>query len=126
MPYILLPFLSSWPPIDLVWRSDEPRPCEGYHEPYVGRVRSVYEEVDLPIQWFIQWVPVSSFSFGCHETRVMLAILAMLVLAMLVLAMLALVYVNLHVVVQQALPVPGPVVGDGQKDAFIVSWKILS
>ena len=53
-------------------------------------------------------------------------VLAMLVLAMLVLAMLALVYVIVHVVVQQALPVPGPVVGDGQKDAFFVSWKILS
>ena len=53
-------------------------------------------------------------------------VLAMLVLAMLALAMLALVYVIVHVVVQQALPVPGPVVGDGQKDAFFVSWKILS
>jgi hypothetical protein len=49
----------------------------------------------------------------------MLAMLAML-------AMLVLVCAVVPVVVQQEPLVPEPVTGDGQKDAFFVSWKTLS
>lgn len=126
MPYILRPFLSSWLPIGRAWRSAEPRPYEGYREPCVGRIRSpFYEEEDLPIQRFFRRVPVFSFFVGCHETRVMLAMLA-LVHVMVPVMVHVMVPVMVPVVVQQVLPVPGPVVGDEQKDAFFVSWKTLS
>jgi hypothetical protein len=58
----------------------------------------------------------------------MLAMLAMrvLVCAVVHVAVPVAVPVVVPVVVQQEPLVPEPVTGDGQKDAFFVSWKTLS